>query len=62
MQDNSRKYDKISNKVDMSDIIIGELHNSIFKLPHFVEICVRKVLSPKYGSEEGLNDFRTLYG
>ena len=25
-----------------------------------MEICVRKVLSPKYGSEEGLNVFRTL--
>ena len=56
MQDNSRKYDKFN----ISDIFIGELHNVIFKLPYFVEICVRKVLSPKFGSEEGLNVFRTL--
>ena len=57
MQDNSRKCDKSSIKVNISDIFIGELHCLISKLPYFVEICVSKVLSPKVGSEARIERF-----
>ena len=60
MQGNSRKYEKISKKVSVSNIFMGELNNLILKLSYFLEICVRKVLSLKFGSEEGLNVFSTI--
>ena len=46
MQDNSRKCNKISIKLNIFDRFVGKLNNLMLKLPYFVKIYLRKVMSP----------------
>ena len=60
MQDNSRKYDIISIKVNIFDRFMGNIRHLMLKLPKIYENMHEEGSELQFGSKEEINVFWTL--